>query len=176
MLVATAAKRWGVAADACHTENGMVVQTASGKRIGYGSLVEEAAKLPVPVNPKRKDAKDYKYVGKPNKRIDSAVKVNGRAEFGMDVRRPKMLHAVVARCPVFGGKVKSFDGSKAKAVRGVKDVVQISSGVAVVADNTWSAMEGRNALVIAWDEGPNAKNSSEAISKLDHDRGEQAGG
>src|ERR1700739_4009793 len=110
MLVATAAKRWGVATDACHTENSAVVN-ASGKRLSYGSLVEEAAKLPVPVNPKRKDPKDYKYIGKPTKRIDSAVKVNGKAEFGIDVRRPKMLHAVVARCPVFGGKVKSFDAS-----------------------------------------------------------------
>jgi len=175
MLVATAAKRWGVATDACHTENSAVVQTASGKRLGYGSLVEEASKLPVPVNPKRKEEKDYKYIGKPTKRIDSPVKVNGKAEFGIDVRRPNMLHAVVARCPVFGGKVKSFDAGKAKAVRGVKGVVQISSGVAVVADNTWSAMEGRRALEIAWDEGPNATNSSEAIRKLYHERMEQAG-
>jgi len=175
MLVATAAKRWGVAADACHTENSAVVNTATGKRLTYGSLVEEAAKLPVPVNPKRKEAKDYKFIGKPTKRIDSPVKVNGRAEFGIDVRQPKMLHAVVARCPVFGGKVKSFDATKAKSVSGVKNVVQISTGVAVVADNSWSAMEGRRALEINWDEGPNAKNSSEAIRKLYHERLEQTG-
>lgn len=175
MLVATAAKRWGVAVEACHTQNSAVVNTASGKRIGYGALVEEAAKLPVPVNPKRKDAKDYKYIGKSTRRIDSAVKVNGKAEFGIDVRQPKMLHAMVARCPVFGGKVKSFDGSKAKAVSGVRNVLQISSGVAVVADNTWSAMEGRRALEISWDEGPNANNSSEAIRKLYHERVEQTG-
>jgi isoquinoline 1-oxidoreductase beta subunit len=175
MLVATAAKRWGVAAEACHTESSGVVNTVSGKRLSYGSLVEEAAKLPVPANPKRKDAKDYKYIGKPTKRIDSAVKVNGKAEFGIDVRRPKMMHAVVARCPVFGGKVKSFDASKAKAVSGVKNVVQISTGVAVVADNTWSAMEGRRALEITWDEGANSKNSSDAIRKLYHERLEQSG-
>lgn len=175
MLVATAAKRWGVAVEACHTQNSAVVNTASGKRIGYGALVEEAAKLPVPVNPKRKDAKDYKYIGKSTRRIDSAVKVNGKAEFGIDVRQPKMLHAMVARCPVFGGKVKSFDGSKAKAVSGVRNVLQISSGVAVVADNTWSAMEGRRALEISWDEGPNANNSSEAIRKLYHERVEHTG-
>jgi len=175
MLVATAAKRWGVAAEACHTENSAVVHSTSGKRLGYGSLVEEASTLPVPVNPKRKEAKNYKYVGKPTKRIDSPEKVNGKAEFGIDVRQPDMLHAVVARCPVFGGKVKSFDAGKAKAVRGVKSVVQISTGVAVVADNTWSAMEGRRALEITWDEGPNAKNSSEAIRKLYHERVEQAG-
>lgn len=175
ILVATAAKRWGVAADACHTENSAVVNTASGRRLSYGSLVEEAAQLPVPVNPKRKDAQDYKYIGKPTKRIDSAVKVNGKAEFGIDVRRPKMLHAVVARCPVFGGRVKSFDASKAKVVSGVKNVVQISTGVAVVADNTWSAMEGRRALEVTWDEGANAKNSSDAIRKLYQGRLEQSG-
>ena len=175
MLVATAAKRWGVAAEACHTENNAVVNTASGKSLGYGSLVEEAVKLPVPVNPKLKEAKDYKFVGKPTKRIDSEVKVDGSASFGIDVRLPGMMRAVVARCPVFGGKVKSFDASKAKAIGGVKGVLQISTGVAVVADNTWSAMEGRRALEIVWDEGPNATNSSEAIRKLYHDRLEQTG-
>ncbi len=175
MLIAAAAKKWNVEPGACHTENSAVVNTASGKRIGYGELVEEAAKLPVPVSPKRKDAKDYKYIGKATKRIDSKIKVNGTAEFGIDVRQPKMLHAVVARCPVFGGTVKSFDGTKAKAVRGVTSVQQISSGVAVVADNTWSAMEGRNALEITWDEGANAKNSSDAIRKLYQGRAEQTG-
>jgi isoquinoline 1-oxidoreductase beta subunit len=175
MLVATAAKRWGVLPDACHTEKSAVVNTATGKRLGYGSLVAEAAELPVPATPKRKEAKDYQIVGKPTKRIDSAVKVNGVAAFGIDVRQPKMLHAVVARCPVFGGKVKSFDGSKAKAVRGVKNVVEISTGVAVLAENTWSAMEGRRALSILWDEGPNGKNSSEVIRKLYQERLEQGG-
>jgi isoquinoline 1-oxidoreductase beta subunit len=175
MLVATAAKRWGVEASACHTENSAVVHAASGKRLGYGSLAEEAAKLAVPVSPKLKDAKDYKHIGKPTKRIDSKIKTNGKAEFGIDVRRPKMLHAVVARCPVFGGKVKSFDAAKAKAVPGVKKVVEVSTGVGVVADNTWSAMEGRRALAIEWDEGANAKNSSEAIRKLYHERLAQSG-
>ena len=175
MLIATAAKRWNVEPGACHTENSAVVNTASGKRIGYGALVEDAAKLPVPASPKRKDPKDYKYVGKATKRIDSRIKVNGTAEFGIDVRRPQMLHAAVARCPVFGGTVKSFDGTKAKAVHGVKNVVQVSTGVAVVADNTWSAMEGRNALQITWDEGVNAKNSSDAIRKLYQSRMERTG-
>src|SRR5205823_12154717 len=97
--------------------------------------------------------------------LDTRAKINGKAGFGIDVRLSKMQHAVVARCPVFGGKVKSFDPTKAKAIRGVKQVLQISSGVAVVADNTWSAMEGRRALQIEWDEGSNATNSSEAIRK-----------
>jgi isoquinoline 1-oxidoreductase beta subunit len=175
MLIATAAKRWGVDAGACHTENSAVVNTASGKRLGYGSLVDEALEMPVPVTQKRKDAKDYKFIGKPTKRIDSPEKVNGKAEFGIDVRLKGMQHAVVARCPVFGGKVKSFDATKAKAVRGVKSVFEISTGVAVVADNTWAAMEGRRALGIVWDEGPGAKNSSEAIRKLYQERMEQTG-
>src|SRR5229473_5164515 len=175
MLIATAAKRWNVEPSACHTENSAVVNTASGKRIGYGALVDEAAKMAVPGSPKRKDAKEYKYIGKATKRIDSRIKVTGMAEFGIDVRRPKMLHAAVARCPVFGGTVKNFDGTKAKAVRGVKSVVQVSTGVAVVADNTWSAMEGRNALQITWDEGANAKNSSDAIHKLYLRRMDQTG-
>src|SRR5208283_2517746 len=105
MLLATAAKRWSVDPSACHTENSAVVQTATGKRLGYGALVEEAAKLPVPVSPKPKDPKDYRYVGKPAPRLDSLEKSNGKAQFGIDVRRPGMLHAVVARCPVFGGTV-----------------------------------------------------------------------
>ncbi len=175
MLIAAAAKKWNVEPGTCSTEDSMVIHKASGKKLGYGALAEEAAKLPVPANPKVKDAKDYKYIGKPTKRIDSKEKVTGEAGFGIDVRRPKMLHAVVARCPVFGGKVKSFDGTKAKAVGGVKEVVQVSTGVAVVADNTWSAMEGRKALEIKWDEGENAKNSSAAIRKLYQTRLEQTG-
>ncbi len=175
MLVATAAKRWNVDPAACRTENSAVVQTANGKRFSYGVLVEDATKLPLPVNPKPKDPKDYKYVGKPTPRIDSLEKSNGKAQFGIDVRRPGMLHAVVERCPVFGGKVKDFDATKTKAVPGVKQVVQVSTGVAVVADNTWSAMEGRRALTINWDEGANAKNSSEAIRRLYHERMEQSG-
>ena len=116
MLVATAAKRWSVDPSACRTEKSAVVQTATGKRLGYGALAEEAAKLPVPVNPKPKDPKDNKNDGKPTPRSDSLDKSNGKAQFGIDVPLPGMLHAVVARCPVFGGTAKDFDAAKAKAV------------------------------------------------------------
>src|SRR5260370_31537018 len=166
MLIAAAAQQWYVEPSACHVENGAVVHNATGKRLGYGALAERAAKLPVPANPALKDPKDYKYIGKPMKRLDTPEKVNGKAPFGIDVRLPNIQHAVLARCPVFGGNVRNFCDSKAKSVRGVKQVLQISSGVAVVADNTWSAMEGRRALQITWDEGPNAANSSDAIRKL----------
>ena len=175
MLIAAAAQQWYVEPSACHVENGAVVHNATNKRLGYGALAERAAKLPVPANPALKDPKDYKYIGKPMKRLDTPSKVNGKAGFGIDVRLPNIQHAVVARCPVFGGTVKSFDDSKAKAVRGVKQILQISSGVAVVADNTWSAMEGRRALKITWDEGPNAANSSDAIRKLYHAAAEKPG-
>jgi len=175
MLITAAAKQWGVDDSTCHAENGAVIHTPTKKKLSYGALVEEAAKLAVPANPTLKDPKDYKYIGKPVKRLDTPEKVKGGAKFGIDVRLPNMQHAVVARCPVFGGKVKSFDSSRAKAVRGVKRVVQISTGVAVVADDTWSAMEGRRALQIEWDEGPNAANSSSAIRKLYLERAAQPG-
>lgn len=175
MLIAAAAKKWSVDPSACHAENGAVVHTTTKKKLGYGALVEEAAKLPVPANPALKDPKDYKYIGKPTKRLDTPAKVNGKAGFGIDVRLPHIQHAVVARCPVLGGKVKSFDAAKAKAVRGVKQVLQISTGIAVVADNTWSAMQGRNALQIEWEEGSNAAISSETIRKLYLESAEKPG-
>ncbi len=175
MLIATAAKRWGVDAATCRAENGSVLHAPTKRRLGYGALVSDAAALPVPENPALKDSKKYKFIGKPMKRLDTRFKVTGSAPFGIDVRLPNMLHAVVARCPVFGGKVKSFDDKKALIVPGVKRVVQISTGVAVVATNTWSAMQGRRALGISWDEGPNAGNTSVAIHKLFAERAEQAG-
>jgi isoquinoline 1-oxidoreductase subunit beta len=175
MLVAAAAQQWYVDPSACRAENGAVLHAATNKRLSYGALAEAAAKLPVPANPALKDPKNYKYIGKPVKRLDTPAKSNGKAGFGIDVRVPNMQYAVVARCPVFGGKVKSFDATKAKAVRGVKQVLPISSGVAVVADNTWSAMEGRRALQIEWDEGPNASVSSESIRKLYLESAEKTG-
>jgi isoquinoline 1-oxidoreductase beta subunit len=175
MLIAAAAQQWYVEPSACHAENGAVVHTATSKRLGYGALVEEAAKLPVPANPPLKDPKNYKYIGKPVKRLDTPSKVNGKAGFGIDVRLPNIQHAVVARCPVIGGKVKSFDDSKAKAVRGVKQVVQISTGIAVVADNTWSAMQGSRALQITWEEGANAAVSTDSIRKRYLEQAEKPG-
>lgn len=166
MLIAAAAQKWSVDASECHAEDGKVVHPATKRTATYGSLAEAAAKVPPPTNVKLKDASQFKVIGKPAKRLDTAEKTNGKAGFGIDVRRPGMLHAVVARCPVFGGKVKSFDATKAKAVPGVKDVVEISTGVAVVADNTWTAIQGRKALVVEWDEGPAADVSTESMFKM----------
>jgi isoquinoline 1-oxidoreductase beta subunit len=175
MLLQAAAQKWGVENTACRAENGVVLHEASKRKLTYGSLAEAAAKLPVPVDVPLKDPKDYRIVGKATKRLDTPDKVNGRAEFGIDVRRPGMLYAVVMRCPVFGGKVASFDAAKAKAVPGVKNVIQISSGIAVVADSTWTAMQGRRALDVKWDEGANAGVTSDSISKLFADRTAQPG-
>ena len=166
MLIEAAAQKWGVAPATLRTENGFVINPANNARLSYGSLADAADKLPMPANVQVKDPSQFKLIGTPVKRLDTRAKSTGRANFGIDVKVPGMVYAVLARCPVFGGKVASFDASKAKAVPGVKDVVQISNGVAVVADNTWAAMQGRRALEIKWDEGPNAMQSSAAISRM----------
>jgi isoquinoline 1-oxidoreductase beta subunit len=134
--------------------------------MSYGQLAQAAAKLPVPSSVALKDPKQFRRIGTSPKRLDTPGKVAGRTLFGIDVRLPGMQYAVIARCPVFGGKVANFDAAKAKAVAGVKHVFAISNGVAVVADNTWSAMEGRKALEVQWDEGANANASSASIRKL----------
>jgi isoquinoline 1-oxidoreductase beta subunit len=152
-LVAAAAAEWGVDASACSTANGEVMHAASGKRAKYGSLVEAASKLTAPSDVKLKDPKDFKLIGKPTRRLDTPEKVNGKGVFGLDVMLPGMLVAVIARPPVFGGSVKSFDATKAEAVPGVRRVVQIARGVAVVADGFWPAKLGREALKIEWDDG-----------------------
>jgi isoquinoline 1-oxidoreductase beta subunit len=163
MLIQAAAQKWGVDKSQCRTENGAVVNASTNARFPYGSLADAAAKLPAPANVTLKDPKQFKVIGTSVKRLDTAAKVSGRANFGIDAKVDGMLYAVVARCPVFGGKVASFDATKAKAVPGVKQVVQVPSGVAVLADNTWNAMQGRKALEVQWDEGTNATNTSAKI-------------
>ena len=163
MLVQAAASRWGIEKSQCRTENGAVINTVTNARLSYGSLADAASKLPVPTNVPLKDPAQFRLIGKPLQRVDTPAKVTGQATFGIDVRLPGMLHAVVARCPVFGGRVARFDATKARAVTGVTHVVQIPQGVAVLASNTWAAMEGRRALQIEWDEGPNATLSSPEI-------------
>src|SRR5215831_16509049 len=164
MLLQAAAQKWGVDKSQCRAENGAIIH--SNRRLTFGSLAEDAAKLSVPQNPPLKTAGQYKLIGKSLKRLDTPGKVNGTAKFGIDAQVPGMQYAVVARCPVFGGKVASFDATKAKAVPGVKQVLQISNGVAVIADNTWNAMEGRRALQIQWDEGPLANLNSADICTM----------
>src|SRR5438876_9872786 len=163
MLVAAAAQRWGVDPSACRARDG-AVEGPGGQKATYGALAEAAAKLPVPKDVTLKDAKDCRYLGKPVNRLDSRGKIDGSAEFGIDVKLPGMLYASLAQCPVIGGKVTSFDATKAKAMPGVKHVVQITDGVAVLADTWWRAKTARDALAIAWDEDPGKSLNSAGIA------------
>ena len=138
---------------------------ASGRRLRYGALVDKAATLPVPKSVSLKSPKEFHLLGQPMARLDIPEKVNGKAVFGIDVKRPGMLIARVVKCPVFGGKVESFNADKAKAVPGVRNVVKISSGVAVVADNYWAASKGAQAVDVKWNEGSLANLSSAEIMK-----------
>src|SRR5438093_4080230 len=153
MLVAAAADTWKVDPASLRTQNGFVIHDATKRRLSYGQLAEKASTMTPPQNVPLKDPKDFRLIGRPTKRLDTPEKINGKGMFGLDVVVPNMLVAVVARPPVFGGKVRSFNADKAKAIAGVRDVVQIDRGVAVVADGFWPAKLGREALDIAWDEG-----------------------
>jgi isoquinoline 1-oxidoreductase beta subunit len=167
-LIAAAAQKWSVDASECHAANGKVIHAASQRTATFGSLAEAASLLPAPKEVKLKDPSQFTIVGKPIKRVDTAKKVNGTAGFGVDVRLPGMLHASIEHCPVlWKGSVASYDDAKAKAIPGVKAVLPIMTlpdpkappvmtGVAVVADNTWTAFQGRKALDIKWNEGPTA--------------------
>ena len=160
MLIEAAVKKWNVNRNECYAENGFVIHKPSGKKLGYGELVEDAAKLTPPKDVKLKRREEYKIVGKPLARQDNPDKINGKAKFGLDVKIPGMMYAVVERSPRFRGKVKSFDDTAAKKIPGVKNVVKVSrpvfahefEGVAVVADSLWAALEGRKALKVEWDD------------------------
>lgn len=156
MLVSAAASKWNVDASTLRVDNGMVIG-ANGKSATFGSLAEAASKLPVPKDVALKDPKDFTIVGKATKRLDTPQKVNGTAVYGIDVKLPGMVYASLEQCPVIGGKVISFDATKAKLMPGVIDVVQIDDGVAVVANSYWRAKKAREVLSVQWDEGAGAK-------------------
>jgi isoquinoline 1-oxidoreductase beta subunit len=171
MLVEAAARKWGVNGSECYAENGSVFHKASGKKFGYGELVADAAKLETPKDVKLKDPKYYKVIRKGLARQDTPLKTNGVAIFGLDKKLPGMLYAVVERNPRFAGKVKSFDDSETKKVPGVKHVLRVNrdvfdnmyEGVAVVATNTWAAMQGRKALKVDWDDSGFEHHSTEQL-------------
>ncbi|MEO6689443.1 MAG: xanthine dehydrogenase family protein molybdopterin-binding subunit [Dokdonella sp.] len=160
LLTAGAAKLGAKVAD-CRVENGYIMH--GEKKISFGAVAAAAAKLPPPTGVKLKDAKDWTIIGKPTRRLDSKAKVTGTAEFGIDVKRPNMAIALVARAPVFGAKLKKLDSTKAKAIAGVIDVVEVPSGVAVLGQHFWAAKQGRDALVLEWDEGAFADGSTAAL-------------
>jgi isoquinoline 1-oxidoreductase subunit beta len=179
LMITAAAQKWNVPTKECEAKKGTVQHEKSSRHAGYGDLVEAAMKLPMP-DPEKvelKDESDFELIGHSTQRVDIPAKVDGSAVFGLDVRVPDMVFAVVARCPTFGGKHAHFDAAKAKAVPGVKDVFEIpalgrdmftAGGVVVVADSTWAAMKGRDALEITWDHGAAISESTDTLHTALH--------
>lgn len=184
MLLTAAAQQWNAKKRDCRAQNGTIVHGPTNRRLSYGELVEAASKLPAidPDDLALKQPKDFRFIGNPVPRTDAPSKVDGSASFGIDVRVPGMLFAVIARCPYFGGALESFDATAAKAVRGVRAVfpvpplprhINTAGGVAVVADSTWAATEGRKVLALKWDKGRHEGESTDSLRKL---IAERAGG
>ena len=167
MLVQAAATQWNVPVSECTASNSVITHKASGRKTTYGKVAEAAARLEVPKDVKLKDPKTWKIAGKPLKRLDTMDKLTGKMVYGIDVKLPGMLNAAIKACPVFGGKVKSFEASAASSLKGVKNVVQVGdNAVAVVADTWWRAKSALEKVSITWDEGENAKVSSETIAEM----------
>jgi isoquinoline 1-oxidoreductase beta subunit len=167
MLVQAAADQWKVPASECTVSNSVITHTASGRKTTYGKVAEAAAKLEQPKDVKLKDPKEWKVIGKPLARLDTVDKVTGKQVYGFDLKLPGMLNAAIKDCPVFGGKIKSFDAGRVTSMKGVKKVVPVGdSAVAVVAETWWQAKTALDQLPIQWDEGPNAKVSSASIAEM----------
>jgi isoquinoline 1-oxidoreductase beta subunit len=175
MLVAAGAQRWGVPAEECRARSGAVEHPATGRRFSFGDLVNRAALLPVPEQPRLKDPSEFRLIGTDVPGVDTRDKVMGTAQYGLDVVVPGMRYAVIARCPVFGGTMQGHDPARALAVPGVLEVREVPSGAAVIATSTWAAMQGRKALACRWDEGPAAGLDSNRISRQLHARAAMAG-
>jgi isoquinoline 1-oxidoreductase beta subunit len=168
MLMSAAATRWNVDPASCRAQRGEVRHAPTGRRLKYGALTADAARLPVPESVVLKRPADFKLIGTPAKRLDTPAKVNGTAVYGIDARPPGVKIATLAQSPVFGGRVKSVDDAKAKAVKGVRQIVRLDDAVAVVADHMGAAKKGLAALVIEWDDGPHAKlNTQEIVGELE---------
>ena len=167
MLVQAAADGWKVPASECSAANSVITHKPTGRTTTYGKVAEAAAKLTPPADVPLKDPKEWKIIGKSVKRLDTIDKVTGAQVYGADLKLPGMLNATIKECPVFGGKVKSFEADKIKSMPGVRHVVKVGeTAVAVVADTWWQAKTALDALPIAWDEGPNAKVSSASIAEM----------
>ena len=165
MLISSAALKWGIEQSDCYAENGFIFNKINGNKFTYGELVIDAAKLPIPQDVKLKDPKDYKIIGKRIKRVDTPAKIYGTAKFGIDIVIPEMVYASVKRPPTFGGSVKSFDASTVRNIKGVYDVIQISTGIAIIADSTWTAFKAQESLNIEWNPGPHRNLNTEIIRK-----------
>jgi isoquinoline 1-oxidoreductase beta subunit len=168
MLVTAAAQQWKVDPASCKAAKGVVTHPATGRKLSYGQLADAAAKVPVPAEVTLKDPKNFTLIGTPAKRLDSPEKVNGTAMYSIDVRLPGLKIATLAASPVIGGKVASLDESKAKAIPGVRQIVNLGDLVAVVGDHMWAAKQGLAALAIRWDDGPNGKvSTADVVAGLD---------
>jgi len=165
ILISAAALEWGVPRENCRADNGYIVNTVSGKKLGFGQLIKRANSLPIPKNVQLKDPNDFKIIGKSKKSLGQSSKIDGSLKFGFDLQFPGMLTAIVIHCPVIGGTINSFDASETLKNAGIRDVVQISSGLAIIGDNTWSILEGYQKIKINWDYGDNEHLNSESISK-----------
>lgn len=167
MLKMAAAKEWGVPASEIVAANSTLTHKASGKSTTYGKVADAAGKLEAPKSVKLKDPKDWAIIGKPVPRLDTAPKTTGKQIYGVDLKLPGMLNAAIVACPVFGGKLASFDAAKAKAMAGVKHVVKVGDdAVAVVAETWWQAKTALEAVAITWDEGEHKNASSEAFAEV----------
>ncbi|WP_414474799.1 molybdopterin cofactor-binding domain-containing protein [Microvirga sp. M2] len=164
MLVAAAAQRWHIDSAACRAQSGEVLHEPTGRRITYGELAADAARMPVPDHVELKRPEDFRLIGTPAKRLDTPAKVNGTAVYGIDVRPPGVKIATLVQSPVFGGRVKSVDDTAAKIVKGVRQIVRLDDAVAVVADHMGAAKKGLAALAIEWDDGPHASLDTQAIA------------
>jgi isoquinoline 1-oxidoreductase beta subunit len=165
MLIAAAAREWGVPPASCRAESGVVIHTPSGRRLVYGALAEKAAGMPVPQNVTLKPARDYKLIGKQIRRVDTPAKVDGSAQFGLDARPPGVKFAAITICPTFGGTLATVDDGETLKVKGVSQVVKLRDAVAVVASHTAAARKGLAALKITWDRGANASLSTEELER-----------
>ena len=174
MLIAAAAQQWNMDAANCRTDSGAVLDP-SNRKLTYGQLAAAAAKLTPPAQVALKDPKTFKLIGKPAKRLDTSEKVNGKAVFGIDVKIPQMMTAIVARAPVFGAKMRTFDDSRARAMAGVRRIVAVPSGVAVIADSFWQAKMARDALRIDWDEGPMSSFNTNQMMQQFREQAKSAG-
>jgi len=175
ILIEAAARRWKVDSGTCRAENSEVIHTASGRKLAYAALIDDAANIPPPKEPLLKSPADFKTIGKPLKRLDTPDKVNGKVIYGIDVMPPGLKFATLAACPVFGGKVGHVNDTKAKQVPGVHRVLALEDFVTVVGDHMWAAKQGLAALDVSWDEGPNAKVNSATVWKELREASEKPG-
>ena len=171
MLIEAGANEWNVHKSECAVSDGKVIHKSSGRQFTYGELTKKAASLPVPEDPPLKNPKDFKFIGKSMPGMDTKSRVNGTAQYGIDVQIPDMVYATVVRCPTFGGKAKSFNSRAAKGLAGVTDIFAIEEGVAIIGKNTWAVIQGQRAADIQWDHGDFAKWDSDRINSMMEKKG-----